>query len=89
MNLPLVPADKAQHFIYGLAIALVAMYGALVIFGIPRGNAEFIGLAASVVFGFGKEAADHLMNRKNPGTHTVSVGDALATVAGGVVVLVA
>ncbi len=85
MNLPIIPQDKANHFVYGSAIAIAA--GAV---------AEYMGLpivicsvGAAALFGAAKEALDWYRNRKAKAagatpTHGVEVADFLATVAGGV-----
>lgn len=88
MNLPTLPADKAQHVIYGAAIAAVA--GPLSVhFGIQPAGA--VALAAAAVVGIVKEAADWLANRKATAAgllppHGVEWQDAAATVIGGALV---
>lgn len=76
MNLPSLPADKANHALYGAAIAA----GASLFFGPWR--ALLIVSAVAVL----KEASDWWQNRKG-GTHGVELWDAVATVAGGVIVV--
>jgi ABC-type uncharacterized transport system permease subunit len=81
MNLPQLPADKANHFVYGACIATVV---SLVT------HHPTYGLLAAVAAGVVKElidAAQNYLATKNPmvGPHGVSILDAAATVAGGVV----
>lgn len=65
--------DKIGHFIAGVLIAIIVT--------LFTGNAQW-GFVASIVAGIGKEAVwDGLMGRG-----TVEVLDAVATIAGGVVV---
>lgn len=75
--LPVVPQDKANHFLYGAvifsAVYVVAFFAALPALPIAAG--------AVVGIGVGKEIYD----RRNKETHTPDIKDALATVAGGVV----
>lgn len=94
MKLPVIPADKANHLIYGAGIALVVQaivlwlvqhHGLHLPIGMRPGD---IGLGAAAAFGAGKEAIDRLLNlravragRKPP--HGVDPLDALATLAGG------
>lgn len=96
MSLPMIPADKANHMIYGSGIALVAQTAAtpiLLHFGIDPNvvRPKDIGLAASAMFAGGKEAADWVLNRlavrrgEKP-RHGVEPLDALATVAGGLAI---
>jgi len=71
MTLPQLPADKANHFVYG---ALLAALGSL--------HSIAIGVLLCVVFAIGKELSDRASRRGNP-----ELLDALATLAGGLVVL--
>lgn len=87
MNLPTIPHDKAMHFIYGLAIAIVAN-GVWLMAGMPA--SDMVGFLAAAVAGAGKEALDWGLNklavkRGQPAPHTVSAADAVATALGGVV----
>lgn len=75
MNLPVLDQDKANHVVYGVvASAAVSVYD--------------IATAAAVVvvLAVGKEVSDWWQNRKG-GSHGVEPMDALATVAGGALVL--
>lgn len=89
MNLPYLPVDKANHFVYGAAIFVTA-YTILLL--IP--NSHVLGLSHDVAmwavtgFAVGKEIVDRLINlwlarNGQPATHGVEVLDALATMAGG------
>lgn len=85
MALPTLPADKANHVLYGVAIfAAAAAVGSRL--GLP---AALSGVAAAALFGAGKELADWLANRRaiaagQAPVHGVEFGDALATVGGAV-----
>lgn len=84
LTLPALPADKANHAIYGAIAAAVAVpVGAY--FGLPR---EISALAGSIVAGLLKEAMDLAMNiiaakQGQPAPHTVDAWDFVATAAGG------
>lgn len=90
MNLPVIPQDKANHFVYGAAIAVVV--GAVV--GYAGYNSRLViavSIGASVLFGAAKEAADWYRNRKAQAAgavkmHGVEFADFLVTAAGGVAV---
>lgn len=90
MQLPQLPADKANHLIYGAAlfVAAAALAG-LAGHAWPR----VVGVAVVAAAAIGKEAADHLRNRtseaSSPGgapPHGVEWRDAAATVAGALLV---
>lgn len=70
-RLPQIPQDKANHFVYGAILALAAM--AL--------SSPEMAAAAVVIAAVGKELLDLA------GHGTPEVLDAVATVAGGAVVL--
>lgn len=75
MNLPVLAQDKANHVVYGaVATAAVSVYD--------------MATAAAVVvlLAVGKELSDWWQNRKG-GSHGVELWDAVATVAGGALVL--
>lgn len=85
MKLPTIPADKANHVIYG-ALAFCAS-GVL-------GAAPVESLAAVIALGIAKEAADWLANwvavrKGRPAVHGVEVLDAVATAVGGLLCFVA
>ena len=85
MNLPMLPADKANHALYG-ALVFLAAAAAAAAAGLH--HAAPIGMAASVVAAVLKEGADYLANRRALASHSkplhgVDVLDALATAAGG------
>lgn len=71
MNLPQMPADKANHFAYGAAIAAL---GGL--------HSVLMGFALCLLFAVGKELRDRATRRGSP-----ELLDAVATMAGGVVAL--
>ena len=91
MNFPTIPYDKALHFIYGAVICLVSFY-ALKVFGVSGPKHWALGVA--VLAGVAKEGLDFAMNKKSvaagqTAVHTVSMPDAVATAAGGVLVWLA
>jgi len=94
MKLPTIPHDKATHFIYGAGIALLVMHACMAFAGIDRLWAKGAGLLAAVLAGVVKECVvDRGTNKRaaargEPEPHTVSVGDAIATALGGVLILV-
>ena len=71
MNLPTLPADKANHLAYGAAIA---SSGGL--------HSVLAGAALCVAFAVGKEIYDFVSKQGNP-----EPLDAAATLAGGALVL--
>lgn len=81
MDLPSLPSDKANHFIYGAAIYVVA-FGVLTALKQP---ATYYALAVAALFGVGKEIVDYLQNRYEGARHGVEGLDAFATIAGGAV----
>ena len=88
MTLPLIPADRAQHFIYG-ALGYVAAAAVAALLGWPQ-YAAHAGLAAALLLGAGKELADARANALaraagQPPPHGVQFADLVATVAGGLV----
>ena len=88
MKFPTIPHDKALHFIYGLAVGVVA-YNVAIKAGFAA-YAVILGFAAAAAIGAAKEALDLWLNKRAakaglPAPHTVSVGDAVATAAGGAV----
>lgn len=92
MTPPLIPQDKANHAIYGGAIALVAAAIAHVA-GAREWQAQ-IALGASCAAGVAKEVADYIVARRQRAagdavTHGVDGWDAAATALGGMVVAVA
>lgn len=75
-QLPVFPADKANHFVYGALIGAAAAY-----FG-PKG-----ALMAALVAGAFKELFDAIANyRAGSPVHGVELEDFLATTAGGATV---
>lgn len=77
MNLPSLPQDKANHAVYGAAIACVAS-----LFLNP-----IVALVVVVAFGVLKEASDWWQNHHNGGSHGVEFLDAASTFAGGALVV--
>ena len=74
MKLPLIPQDKANHFIYGLLIFTMISTILNVVFG----------LGVCIVAAFTKELYD-LQHKQ---THTPDIYDFIWTVAGGIVGLI-
>lgn len=82
MNFPQLPVDKANHFVYGAAIACV----------ISLVSNPWWALVLVSVLAILKEIVDAWQNYKassDPliGPHGVELADAVATIAGGVVVV--
>ena len=85
--LPMLPADKANHVLYGGLVFIVVAYLAAMI-GHSTARARLAGLLAAAAFGLGKEARDWFANRKavaagEAPAHGVDGMDVLATAAGG------
>jgi hypothetical protein len=76
VNLPLIPQDKANHAVYGAAIACVVS----IFFG------PYWALLAVCAVAVLKEVSDWWQN-KHGGSHGVELLDAAATIAGGALVL--
>lgn len=86
MPLPQLPADKANHCIYGLLCGAVGAIAALQL-GLSPLQAGLAGVALAAAVGLGKEGADWVLNllaqrRGEAPPHGVEPLDALATVAG-------
>jgi hypothetical protein len=91
MQLISLPQDKANHVIYGALITLVALV-AFNLFGVQHSAA--LALAVCAIMGIAKEAVDHISNLINiregkPPEHGVEFLDAVATVAGGLLIFLA
>lgn len=71
MRLPMLPHDKANHFIYGLII-----FG---LFKILLG--PLVGIIVCSLFGISKEIYDYL----HKDVHTPDIYDAIITILGGVI----
>lgn len=71
MKLPMLPHDKANHFIYGLII-----FG---LFKIILG--PLVGIILCSLFGVGKEIYDYL----HKDIHTPDIYDAIVTISGGLI----
>jgi len=83
--LPLIPLDKANHFVYGSIVAVVAKTATTLI--APE-MAQYSGLVAASAVGVAKELADWVFNliakkQGRPIVHSVDIGDAVFTAAGG------
>lgn len=86
--LPTIPADKANHAVYGAAIFIVV--GLAFVLAGYGAHARPLGLAAAAGAGLIKEGRDWLANRRAaragaPLSHAVSGADFLATTAGAAV----
>ncbi|HNB05743.1 MAG TPA: hypothetical protein PKV97_07420 [Thauera aminoaromatica] len=91
MQLPMIPQDKANHAIYGGAIALVAAAIAHVA-GAREWQAQ-IALGAACAAGVAKEVADYIVARRQRAngdavTHGVDGWDAAVTALGGMAVAI-
>lgn len=81
MSLPQLPVDKANHAVYGAAIGcVVSLY-----------NPIIAGVVVAVLAVL-KEVSDAVLNHRatgnwKSGPHGVELNDALATILGGVLVL--
>jgi hypothetical protein len=69
--IPVIPADKANHFVYGAALA-----------GLGALHSVLAGAALCALFAIGKEVYDRVTKRGNP-----EIADAVATLLGAVPVL--
>lgn len=83
--LPQLPVDKANHFVYGVGIALAIL---------ATGQPVEIVTLVTVALAFAKEGLDALQNYLKTGSwktgpHGVEIFDAVATSAGGVCVFLA
>ena len=75
MSLPVLPQDKANHAVYGAALAAIGTC-----------HSPVAGAVLCAAFAVGKEVYDWWDNQHG-GHHGVEVGDALATMFGGTLVL--
>jgi hypothetical protein len=73
MRLPRIPADKANHIIYGAVIYLLVSI---------LTSSPSAGLSACVLIGISKEFYD----LKHKDIHTPDVVDAVATITGGLII---
>lgn len=83
-----LPQDKANHFIYGALVFVAIFFVAHLLLPV---HAIGIALGATVVVGVAKELLDMWSNYKAKQNkvlpkHGVELWDAVATIAGGVVV---
>jgi hypothetical protein len=83
MSIPYLPVDKANHVLYGYAIAVVASFiAASLQHSIPP---RLFGVAVAGLLGAAKELWDRQQNIKaGAEVHGVEAADALSTLAGGV-----
>lgn len=82
MMLPMLPQDKANHFIYGLIIfglfkILLGRYSVKTF----KRRIPLIGIIVCSLFGISKEIYDLL----NKDTHTPDIYDAAITILGGLI----
>jgi len=94
MSLYVIPGDKANHLVYGTAIAAAAsvLTGLLMPY-LSHAQRGFLGAVAAVLAGVFKEHLDSRANRKAiaaglPPPHEVSEADVCWTSAGGVVFVI-
>ena len=81
MSLPILPHDKALHFVYGSVIATAVMWGCYIVTRDLQASA-FLGLAVSTAAGIAKEIYDHFWQNG-----TAEVEDAVLTTIGGLFVV--
>ena len=79
--IPVIPADKANHALYGAALACAGSF-----------HSVAAAIAACALAAVVKEALDYLRNRRALAAglmppHGVELADALATAAGGALVV--
>ena len=72
-----LPADKANHVIWGAVLFLIGSRGAALL-GQPRAVSMIAGLSLAAVIAVAWEAANHKVDPENP----FSPGDVLAGLAG-------
>ncbi len=80
--LPMLPQDKANHFIYGLLIFLLfkiilVRYSTKTL----KRRISLIGIISCSLFGISKEIYDYL----NKDVHTPDIYDAVITILGGLI----
>lgn len=93
MRIPLIAQDKANHVVYGAAVALAAVLvacmaaAALVYLGVPHGITYLRAAIAAQVLSTGVGAwKEWVHDAARRTTNTVSARDFWATCAGGLVV---
>lgn len=91
MQLISLPQDKANHVIYGALVTLIAL-AVFHMFNVQLATA--LALAVCTMVGIAKEAVDHIRNMINigkgkPAEHGVEFLDAVATIAGGLLIFLA
>lgn len=80
MNIPSIPADKANHFAYGALLSILG-FTAGALLGVPAGIA---GAVAAGTFGLAKELYDRASGKGTPDPM-----DFVWTLAGGLPALIA
>lgn len=88
MKLPIIPQDKANHFIYGTAIFAIT-YMIMINFVFTL-TAVATGMITTTLIAVAKELVDYLLNKRLVSmglraTHGVELFDAVATVSGSVI----
>lgn len=92
MNIPMLPQDKANHFVWG---AFAALAGAMAAYALHKPqHAASIAQGLNCVVGAAKELSDYISNKRArdaglPEAHEVSFEDFVATTIGGVPVTLA
>lgn len=86
--MPIIPQDKANHALYGALVFVATFFVAHLLLPV---YAIALALGATVVVGIAKELLDMWSNYKAKQNnilpkHGVELWDAIATIAGGVVV---
>lgn len=87
MNIPMLPQDKANHFVWGSVAAVVGAVAAYALHK-PQHAASF-AQGATCAAGAVKELADYISNKRAraaslPEDHEVSFEDFAATTGGGI-----
>jgi len=93
MSLPTLAADKANHVVYGACIGVVFFVFMFAILHVELRLSMAVAIGLVCFVAFAKEASDWLVNRKAKTAgllppHGVELTDALATIAGGALVIV-
>lgn len=93
MKIPSIPADKAQHIIYGaLASLVVTVFLLLLAILFPRTLflAPWAGVLAALCLGLLTEMRQEVLNERAEArgevpTHKIELGDVTATALGGLI----
>lgn len=94
MKLPFIPADKANHFIYGQTVFMVVSMGCQLFFNLNANTSHWIAESVTIGVALLKEWYDRYQNKKAiskglPPLYGVEPWDAAATGLGGLSVWVA